>query len=103
GKVSDAVEGDDLLGLEIADAKAWRIAFGLGRQRYERGRRPSPRADNLAQNASRLLREGDAEIIAAIFGRRDGRIVQRHANDDNIPGVGTPLRKPRDERAVAGT
>jgi len=30
GKVSDTVEGGDLLGLEIADAKVSLIAFGLG-------------------------------------------------------------------------
>lgn len=55
---------------------------------------------NLAQHTGWLPRERNAEIVAAVFGTRDGRIVQRHSNDHDIADAGAPFSQPGDERVV---
>src|ERR1051325_5673712 len=99
--VGHAMDTRDLLGLKIADTEAEPAAFRMTGSLWIRPR-PSTGTDNLPEHpfAQGMSRKRDAQVIAALFRRRDGRIVQRHSDKHHIPKIRAPVRQPRDECVI---
>lgn len=90
------VEREHGSGLEIAHAEA--LAFGLCRLRSEIG---APCGEQFAGQSAAMVRECDAEVVAAFFSRRDGGVVVGHAHEDDLRGFEAATAEPR-EKVVVG-